>query len=81
MKKISLVISPYSEKLLSYGLPVLAFYFIYIFYAVATVSHLDASLLVQKFSPQLQHIIMALTILIAGSALLDISEKEIKKRG
>lgn len=80
MKKYLLNVSPIAKKILSVGLSVISVYMVYLLIAVA--DHLKlgcSSVAVHIYSPQLEHVIMALTILILGTFAMDITEKELDK--
>ncbi len=80
MKKILEGFSQSALRLLVSGMSLLVIYFIYIFYAVWTHTTADTSVLIHLYFPLLEHVIMSLTILILGALLLDIAEKELKKK-
>jgi hypothetical protein len=41
--------------------------------------NISKNVLIHIFSPQLEHVMMSLTIIICGGILLDITAKQIKK--
>ncbi len=78
MKKKAFEISRIASLILSVGLPIIAVYFVYIVISVISSTNTSPSVLVHTYSPQLEHIVMSLTLIIIGAVLMDISEKEIK---
>ncbi len=80
MRKLLLNMSPTSKKMLEFGLPLLAVYFIYILIAVVSEYCRGASILIHVYSPQLEHIVMSLTLLILFSLIADVSEKQASRK-
>lgn len=79
MKKKRFCLAPVSKILLISGLSVVLLYLVYILLSVLSFKSTSADVLVHIFSPQLEHVLMSLTLIVAGSLLLDVTAKELKK--
>ena len=78
MKK-KLYLSSISEILLFMGLGIIIVYLIYILVSVISLERTSSDVLIHTFSPQLEYIIMSMTLIIVGALLLDVTAKELKK--
>lgn len=78
MKK-KLYLSSISEILLFMGLGIIIVYLIYILVSVISLERTSSDVLIHIFSPQLEYIIMSMTLIIVGALLLDVTAKELKK--
>ena len=78
MKK-KLYLSSISEILLFMGLGIIIVYLIYILVSVISLERMSSDVLIHIFSPQLEYIIMSMTLIIVGALLLDVTAKELKK--
>jgi len=79
MKKKRFHLSPIATKLLIIGLTLVLGYLIYILVSLILAKNVSSDALVHTFSPQLEHVIMSLTLIVAGSLILDVTAKELKK--
>ena len=79
MKKKRFCLTPISKILLITGLTVVLAYLIYILISILLLKSTSSDVLVHIYSPQLEYIMMSLTLIISGALLLDVTAKELKK--
>ena len=77
MKKRKYDISEISLKILLVGLPILIISFIYLIISFSMHKNTSQTVLLHIYTPQLEHFMMSLTILILGAILFDITCKEL----
>ena len=78
MKNIILNISVMSSRILLIGFPVMFLCFLYLILSFTTQDSVSNTVLLHTYTPQLEHFMMSLTIIITGALLFDITEKEYK---
>ncbi len=78
MKNIIHSISVTSSKILLIGLPIMFLCFAYLIISFTAQENVSNVVLLHIYTPQLEHFMMSLTILIVGALLFDITEKELK---
>ena len=79
MNKKIFHLSKIAEKLLIIGLTLIIGYLMYILVSLLFSKNVSNDVLVHMFSPQLEHVLMSLTLIVTGSLLLDVTAKELKK--
>ena len=79
MKKQGLTLTRTAAKLLMLGLSIISLYLIYIIAAILMQTNTSVAVLRHIFTPQIEHILMSLFLIVGGSLLLDLSIKEINK--
>ncbi len=79
MKKKEFYLTPISKVLLISGLSLILIYLVYILLSALSLKSTSSDVLVHIYFPQLEHVIMSMTLIIIGSLLLDLTAKEIKK--
>ena len=79
MKKFLLNISETASKILIVGFLVMIICFIYLIISFTMQENVSQTVLLHTYTPQLEHFMMSLTIIITGAFLFDVTEKELKK--
>ena len=79
MKNKLYYLSSFSSKTLLIGLPIVLICFIYLVISFLVADNVSQNVLLHIYTPQLESFMMSLTILILGTILLDISEKELEE--
>lgn len=79
MKKILYNISVISIKILLIGIPIMILCFSYLIISFTMQENVSKTVLLHIYTPQLEHFMMSLTIIITGALLFDITEKEFKQ--
>ena len=79
MDKKRFYLSTASKILLISGLSIVLIYLVYIFISVLSLNSTSSLVLIHIFFPQLEHVLMSLTLIIIGALLLDVTAKELKK--
>ena len=79
MKKFLLNISETASKILIVGFLVMIICFIYLIISFTMQENVSRTVLLHTYTPQLEHFMMSLTIIITGAFLFDITEKELKR--
>lgn len=79
MKKFLLNISETASKILIVGFLVMIICFIYLIISFTMQENVSQTVLLHTYTPQLEHFMMSLTIIITGAFLFDVTEKELKR--
>ena len=79
MKKFLLNISETASKILIVGFLVMIICFIYLIISFNMQENVSQTVLLHTYTPQLEHFMMSLTIIITGAFLFDVTEKELKR--
>lgn len=80
MKKNIFRLSRPAFVLLLLGMTVTLCYLLYIFTSIILSKSVSSSVLIHIYLPQLEHIIMSLTIIICGALTLDVTAKQLTKK-
>ena len=75
LKHLFLSFSSLSLKLLHIGLPIVLVYLLALLSVLLSTPHLPPSVLSHLYLSSLEHIIMALTIVVLGALTADIAER------
>jgi len=67
--------STLSIRLLHIGLPIVFLYLLSLLFTLFSHSHIPPNVLSHLYSPSLEHITMALAIIIVGAFVADIAER------
>lgn len=80
MKKRKYILCDISTKILYAGLPVMLVYFVYLFISISSHENTSRDVLVHLYAPQLEYILMSLTLILLAALLFDIAEKDYETR-